>query len=156
MKQLLTLNNKLKYSFYALFKYIFANVWKLIVWTFCIFLLPTYQLIAVIIFLLIVDLITGIWKSLKTGAPITANRIGDTVTKMILYMLGIICAYTIQHYIALEAIKVMLIFATLISVREFKSIIENIETITDSKIWEYIVGQITNLLPNKKDLNDKD
>lgn len=152
MKHLLTLNDKLNYSLTALFKFIWANIWKLIIWAFTVYLLPTYELIGVVIFLLIIDLITGIWKSLKIGVPITARKLGETVTKMILYMFGIVCAYVVQHNIAQEAIKVMLIFSTLISVREFKSIIENIEIITDAKIWKYIVNQITNLLPDKKDL----
>jgi hypothetical protein len=156
MKELLTLNNKLNYSFAALFKFIGANLWKLIIWTFCIFLLPAYTLIGVVIFLLLADLCTGIWKAIKIGEAVTAKRIGDTVTKMILYMLGIICAYVVQHFIALDVIKVMLIFTTLISVREFKSIIENIEIITDSQIWRYIVNQITNLLPNNKDIDKND
>jgi len=100
-------------------------------------------------------MITGIWKALKVGEPITAAKIGLTVTKMVLYMFGIVCAYIVQHNIALEAIKVMLIFSTLISVREFKSIIENIEVITGAKIWQFIVNQITYLLPNE-DLDKKD
>lgn len=152
MKQFLTLNNKLNYTLTALFKFVWANIWKFIIWCFCVYLMPTYELIGVVIFLLIIDLITGIWKSLKIGIPITAKKLGETITKMILYMFGIVCAYVVQHNIAGDAIKVMLIFSTLISIREFKSIIENIEMITDAKIWQYIVNQITNLLPDKKDL----
>lgn len=155
MKQLLTLNHKLNYSFTALLKFIWANIWKFIVWCFAVYLLPTYELIGVVLFLLIIDMITGIWKALKIGEPITARKLGETVTKMVLYMFGIVCAYVIEHNIAFEAIKVMLIFSTLISVREFKSIIENIERITGTKIWQFIVNQVTNLLPNKE-LDNKD
>ena len=155
MKQILTLNNKLNYSLTALFKFVWANIWKFIIWCFCVYLMPTYEMIGVVLFLLIVDMITGIWKALKVGEPITAAKIGLTVTKMVLYMFGIVCAYVVQHNIALEAIKVMLIFSTLISVREFKSIIENIEVITGAKIWQFIVNQITYLLPNE-DLDKKD
>ncbi|WP_428329055.1 phage holin family protein [Mucilaginibacter sp.] len=110
-------------------------------------------MIGVVIFLLIIDMITGVWKALKTGEQVTAKKFGETITKMILYLFGIVCAYVVQHNIAGDVIKVMLIFSTLISVREFKSIVENIEIITDSKIWQFIVNQITNLLPSKNEID---
>jgi phage-related holin len=155
MNAFLTLNYKLNYSITALFKFIGANVWKLIVWTFTIFLLPTYTNIGVIIFLLIIDLITGVWKAIKTKEPVTAKKLGETVSKMILYLFGIVCSFVVQKFIALNAIPIMLIFSMLICVREYKSIIENIEIITGKKIWQFIVTQVTTLLPTDKELNDK-
>lgn len=155
MKQILTLNNKLNYSLAALLKFIWANIWKLIIWAFCVYLIPTYELIGVILLLLIIDFITGIWAAIKKGEKITAKKMGLTIDRMIVYMLGIIAAYGIQHGIAQDAIKVMMIFTTLIGVREFKSIVENIEVITGARIWSYIVSQITTLLPDK-DFDKKD
>jgi hypothetical protein len=139
----------LQTSFSALFKFIVANLWKLIIFTFCTYLLPTYEMIAVTIFLLVADMITGIWKSIKTGVPVTAQKIGVTTEKMFAYMLGIICAYVVQHNITSDLIKVMLIFTSLISFREFKSIVENIEVITNTKIWGYIVKQLGSFIPSK-------
>ncbi len=154
MKPILILN-KLNTSIAALFKFVVANLWKFIVWAFCVYLLPTYEMIGVTIFLLLLDYITGIWAAYKRGEVISAKKMGVTITKMMLYMIGIIAAYVVQHNIAGDDIKVMMVFTTLISVREFKSIIENIETITGAKIWSYIVSQITTLLPDK-DFNKKD
>lgn len=154
MKQFLTLGNKLNYSFTALLKFIVANIWKFIIWTFTVFLLPAYQYVGVIIFLLIADMITGIWKAIKNGEPVTAELIGKTITRMILWNVGILCSFLVQSVITSNAIPIMLIFSMLICVREFKSIIENIEAITNTKIWEYIVTQITTILPNHKDLDD--
>jgi hypothetical protein len=53
----------------------------------------------------------------------------------------------------------MLIFTSLISFREFKSIVENIEVITNTKIWSYTVKQLGNFIPSKglkTDSKDKD
>jgi len=133
----------------TLIKFIGANIWKLIIWAFCVYLFPTYELIGATIFLLIADFVTGIWAAYKRGEIITAKKMGATTSKMIVYLIGIISAYVVQHNIAGDVIKVMLIFTTLISIREFKSIIENIETISGAKIWSYIVGQISTLLPDK-------
>lgn len=162
MKPIYTIINIVQNSFPALLKFIVANLWKLLIFTFCTYLLPTYEMIAVTLFLLVADMITGIWKSLKTGIPVTAKKIGLTTEKMFAYMLGTICAYVVQHNITGDLIKVMLIFTSLISFREFKSIVENIEVITNTKIWSYIVKQLGSFIPTKglktdaKTKDDKD
>ncbi|TFF34378.1 phage holin family protein [Mucilaginibacter psychrotolerans] len=134
----------------ALFKFIAANFYKLIVWLFCVYLMPTYELIAVTLLLLLADMGTGIWKSIKTGVPVTAAKIGVTVEKMFAYLIGIICAYLVQHHITNDVVKVMLFFSAIISLKELKSIVENIEVITDTKIWTLLVKQIGSLMPGKK------
>lgn len=152
----LNLIQQLEYTLLALYKYISANIWKFIIWTFTVFLLPTYQFIFIILILLIIDLITGIWKSLKQGHPITSKKLGDTIKKIIWYNVAIISAYLVQHVIALEAVKLMWFLAVLISVKEFKSIIENIEIITNTKLWDFLIRHITELFPEAKDLEKKD
>ena len=152
----LNLIQKLEYTLLALYKYFSANLWKFIIWTFTVFLLPTYQFIFLILILLIIDLITGIWKSLKQGNPITSKKLGDTIKKIIWYNVAIISAYLVQHIIALEVVKLMWFLAVLISVKEFKSIIENIEVITNTKLWDFLIRHITEIFPEAKDLEKKD
>jgi len=147
--------HKLEYTILALYKYLSANLWKFVIWAFTVFFLPTYQFIVVILILLIIDLITGIWKSLKQGNPITSKKFGETIKKIVLYNVGIISAYLVQHLIALEAVKLMWFLAVLISVKEFKSIIENIEVITNTKLWDFLVRQVTEIFPNAKELEEK-
>ncbi|RFZ82004.1 hypothetical protein DYU05_15350 [Mucilaginibacter terrenus] len=157
MKTLLTIFNNLQLSYTALFKFMVSNVWKMIVWTFCIYLAPTYELIGLTVFLLCADLITGIWKSLKTGVPVTAAKIGLSVEKMIAYTFGVVCTYAVQHGITNDAIKVMLFYSGIVSLKELKSIIENIEIITGTSIWGVLSKQIGNLMPGKKlDKEDKE
>ena len=155
MKQIFTIINSLQYSFYALIKFIGANVWKLIIYTFSVYLLPTYEMIALTFFLLLADMVTGIWKSLKTDVPVTAAKMNLTVEKMLAYMIGILCAYGVQHHITNDLVKVMLIFTSVISFKELKSVVENVESITDTKIWSYISNQITAILPGKKNIDKK-
>jgi|GEM_PF-3173632 len=155
MKPIYTLLTIVQNTLPALLKFIWANLWKLILFVFCTYLLPTYEMIAVTLFLLVADMITGIWKSFKTGVPVTAKKIGVTTEKMFAYMLGIICAYVVQHNITGDLIKVMLIFTSLISFREFKSIVENIEVITNTKIWSYIVKQLGSFIPSKAIKNNQ-
>jgi len=142
MKSIITLNNKLEYSLSALFKFLLTNIEKFTIWSFTIYLVPTYEMIGVIQFLLVIDFITGIWKCIKTKEPITSKRMADSITKVILYALGVIVMYVLQHHIAKDLVNIMFLFAALICTRETKSIIENIELITDTKIWFFIKEHI--------------
>ncbi len=150
MKPFLTILYGVKYSFSALFKFIAAHFWKIVVYTFCTYLLPTYEMIGLTFFLLLADMVTGIWKSIKTDVPVTAAKMNITVEKMVAYMIGILCAYGVQHHITNDLVKVMLIFTSVISFKELKSVIENVEVITNTKIWNMIVDQISAVLPKKK------
>ncbi|WP_121811004.1 phage holin family protein [Mucilaginibacter kameinonensis] len=155
MKPILTLIYGFLQSFPALLKFIWANLAKLVIWTFCVYLLPTYELISLTLFLLAADMITGIWKSLKTGVPITAAKIGLTGEKMVGYVIGLIGCYSVQHVITHDLVKVMLFYCGIISLKELKSIIENIEVITNTPIWGELIKQVGSLFP-KKDKKDNE
>lgn len=150
MRNILTLNNKLDYSFYVLWNFIFDNVQKFLLWTCAIYLIPTYEMIGVIQFLLTIDFITGIWKAKKLNEVLTSKRMGDSITKVILYAIGIIVMYVLQHHIGRDLINVMFLFAALVCTRETKSIVENIEIITDTKIWFIIKEQVLSIVKKVK------
>jgi phage-related holin len=153
MKNIITLNNKLDYSVAALLKFLFSNMEKFLIWAFTIYLVPTYEMISVIQFLLIIDFVTGIWKSLKINQPITSKRMADSITKVVLYALGVIVMYVLQHHIAKDLVNIMFLFAALICTRETKSIVENIELITNTKIWFFIKEQVLSITKKIKTEN---
>lgn len=133
--------------------YVIHNLHNFILWAFTVYLVPTYEMIAVILFLLIIDLLTGIWKAKKINQPVTLKRFGDSLGKIILYALGIVVTYVLQHHIAKDLIDIMFLFGALVCTRETKSIIENIETITNTKIWFYIKDHILSLTNKIKNDN---
>lgn len=153
MKNILTLNDKLDYSLYALWNFILANVQKFLIWACTIYLVPTYEMIGVIQFLLAIDFVTGIWKAKKSNEVLTSKRMADSITKVILYAVGVVVMYVLQHHIAKDLVNVMFLFAALVCTRETKSIIENIEIITNTKIWFFIKEQVLSI--TKKIKNEK-
>ena len=153
MKNILTLNDKLDYSLLSLWNFILANVQKFLIWACTIYLVPTYEMIGVIQFLLTIDFITGIWKAKKSNEVLTSKRMADSITKVILYAVGVIVMYVLQHHIAKDVINVMFLFAALVCTRETKSIIVNIEVITNTKIWFFIKDQIISLVKKIKTEN---
>jgi len=107
------------------------------------------------IFMVVVDFITGLWKAIKSHEVITSKRMGDTIEKMVLYLIGIITSFVLQSHIGIEAVKIMWVFGTLIITREYLSIIENIEILTGTKILKVITTYIAKLFPeHKEEKND--
>lgn len=94
----------------------------------------------------ICDTITGIIAAKKRGEIITSYGLRRTTEKMILYFIAIMLAEGIRITF-IENVDVAYFVAFVIAVTEFKSNIENIESITHIKLWEAISER---LLPKKK------
>lgn len=116
-----------------------------------VYLSPTYEMVFTISFFMLSNLATGIIKTIKTKGvnSVSVNRIVDSLFKLILYVFGLIVLYVLQHHIGKDLINFVYIYATTVSIREVKSIIENIETITKTKIW-YFIKQYVYELKNLK------
>lgn len=125
--------------------FVVSNVHSFTLWAFTVYLVPTYEMISVIQFLLVIDFITGIWKSRKINQTITSKRMSDSIAKFVLYGLGVIVTYVLQHHIAKDLVNIMFLFGGLVCTRETKSIIENIEIITNTKIWFYIKDHVLSI-----------
>lgn len=99
--------------------------------------------------MVIIDFITGIWKAIKTKEKVTSKKLGNTIEKMVLYMIGIIASYVLQDHIGVEIIKLTWVFVTLIITREYLSIIENIEILTGTKLLFVIKKYILKIIPDE-------
>ena len=149
MIKYLTLRNKLDYSLEALWNAFIAHFWTLMCWAVGTYLMPVHSMVLVMLFMVIVDFITGIWKSLKSGERIQSKRMAETVEKMVLYMIGIIVSFVLEKQIGIDGLRVVWVFVTIINTREYLSIVENIETITGTKILINISKYLQKVLPGK-------
>ncbi|CAA0172007.1 phage holin family protein [Tenacibaculum maritimum] len=85
---------------------------------------PLNGVLTTIVFLIIVDFITGSYAALKHKAPICSLRIGHTISKFFIYNLVIISAYFLEKHIVNE-VPFLKIIAGFIAITEIKSILEN-------------------------------
>ncbi len=150
LMNLFTLGNKIEYTLSAFNNFMLKNFWVFVCWIFGTYLLPVHSVIYIMVFMVSIDMLTGLWKARKKHEEITSKKLGDTIEKMILYMIGIITSYVLQQHIGIEIIKPLWVFGTLIITREYVSIIENIEAITGTKLVAVIRNQINRLLPNSE------
>lgn len=100
---------------------------KFIFWMLTL-LSPINGIMITMIFLIIVDFITGSYASFKKSVPIRGSRIAHTVSKFFIYNLVILAAYFLEKHIVSE-VPFLKIIAGFIAIAEIKSILENYNTI---------------------------
>ena len=85
---------------------------------------PVSGVMITMVFLIIVDFITGAYASIKNRVPIRSRRIGHTISKFFIYNLVILAAFFLEEYIVNE-VPFLKIIAGFIAITEIKSILEN-------------------------------
>ena len=90
-----------------------------------------------IIFLILIDTLTGVWASLKMNDLITSRRAGRIISKLLLYPISIIVAKVAQLYLT-PSIPWIQVVSGIIAIVEVKSIFENISIILGYDLWNRI------------------
>ena len=125
------------------------------------FFLPISGILFLIGFAILVDTLTGIWKSKKLGVPITSRKLSAIVSKLFLYEVAVIGFYLIDYYILNDIIltffSVPLMLTKILSLVlcsiEVISISENYKAVKGIDIW----SAFKNLLQRSKEIkNDID
>jgi len=97
---------------------------------------PVVPLLLTIGALIIIDFIVGVFRAFKMKEPITSRKMGNTVSKMLLYQLTILSLFIFETYILQGLLPVTKIGAGMISVTELKSIDESVEKMTGMGVWK--------------------
>ena len=125
------------------------------------FFLPISGILFLIGFAILLDTLTGIWKSKKLGLPITSRKLSAIVSKLFLYEVAVIGFYLIDYYILnaiiLTFFSVPLMLTKILSLVlcsiECISINENIKAVNGLDIW----SSFKQLLQRSKEIkNDID
>lgn len=103
---------------------------------------PVTPLLLTIGALIIIDFIVGVFRAFKMKEPITSRKMGNTISKMLLYQLTILSLFLFETYILQGLLPVTKIGAGMISVTELKSIDESVEKMTGIGIWKKLVKVI--------------
>ena len=125
------------------------------------FFLPISGILFLIGFAIVVDTLTGIWKSKKLGIPITSRKLSAIISKLLLYEVAVIGFYLIDYWILndiiLKFFSVPLMLTKILSLTlvslETLSISENYKAVKGIDIW----SAFKNLLQRSKEIkNDID
>lgn len=102
---------------------------KILGWI-AVFLTPVWEILFAVGALLMTDLITGIWASMKEKKKIKSSRLRESVTKSASYLIAISAAYVTQTFLIHDALPIIHITSGLIGVTEILSIYENLSRIS--------------------------
>ncbi len=104
---------------------------------------PIKATLATVLVLVVVDLITGIWASVKNKQPITSGGLKRSVGKLAVYESVLCLAFLVHQYLTGDSFPADKIVAAMIGLVELKSCIENLEAITGEPILKVLIDKIT-------------
>ena len=103
------------------------------------FFLPITGILFLIGFSIVIDTITGIWKSKKLGVPITSRKLSAIISKLMLYEIAVILFYLIDRFI-LNDIILTFFSVPLMLTKILALVFVSIETISISENYKAVKG----------------
>ena len=131
------------------------------------FFLPISGILILIGLSVILDTLTGVWKSRKLGAPITSRKLSSVISKILLYEVTVMLFYLIDYYIlndivltffSVELMTTKILALVLVSI-EVISINENYKAVKNIDLWESLknlFARAKEVTQDFKNINEKD
>jgi hypothetical protein len=125
------------------------------------FFLPISGILFLIGFAILVDTLTGLWKSKKLKIKITSRKLSAIISKLFLYELAVIGFYLIDFWILNDIVKqffsvplmlTKILSLVLVSI-EVMSINENYKAVKGIDIWQAMKSLFARAKEIKNDIN---
>lgn len=105
-------------------------------------LAPAQPLIFSVGFLVIADLITGIWAAYKMGKKIKSAAMRRTVSKMAVFQVAVISGFLVETYMLENFMPISKIVASVIGLVELTSILENANKILGQDLFKLVISKL--------------
>lgn len=113
-------------------------------------LMPIRSFVAITLFLVVADLVTGIQAARKRQEVIHSRGFRRTILKFTMYCTAIISAHGIEQ-VYFPAFPMVFSISAYVAISEFWSILENVGTVTGVSVLESVRGYMTGIIqPRKK------
>lgn len=103
---------------------------------------PIQAILCAVVFLIFVDLITGIVAAKKRGETIKSSAMRRTVSKILIYELAIMAGFICETYLIGGMIPISKLVAGVIGMVEIKSIFENCDVINGEPILKKLIEKL--------------
>lgn len=113
---------------------------------------PIHATMLALGFLVVVDLVLGIWVARKSGVPITSAGLRRTLVKLVLFQVGLVTAFIVETYLAKGVFPIVQTFSAMVSISELVSVFENINKISGVNV----LGKLIESLRSKNDSKNQD
>lgn len=89
-----------------------------------------------------IDMVFGVWASMKRGEPLTSHKMRRTIVKIFVYESAIVLGWVVGHYIGADLLPLARMVAIAIGMVEFKSCLENLNVISGSDVLRAAIDKI--------------
>ena len=113
--------------------------WAALIGTIMTFFMPIWGLLFLIGFAIVLDTITGIWKSRKNKVPFSSRLFSSIASKMALYEITVILFYFIDYFI-LNGIVIKFFSVDLLLTKIVALILVSIEVISINENYKAVRG----------------
>lgn len=104
---------------------------------------PIFPLMLTVGLLIAVDTAFGVWAAFKRGEKLSSKGVSRLVTKMCVYQTVIVTLFFYEKYITGDLLPIMRTAATMLSVVEVISIMENAGIIIDKPVFKFLVEKLS-------------
>ena len=138
-----------------------ANWFKLLA-VISTFLMPISGLLFLVGFVILLDTVTGVWKSYKNKVKITSRGLSAIISKMLLYEVTVIMFYMIDKFIlnsiilqffSVELLLTKVLALILVSI-EVMSINENYKAVKGLDLWQAMKNLFSRAKDIKKEVDE--
>jgi len=105
-------------------------------------LTPVAPIIYTLTFVIFCDFIFGLYRAYKAKEDITSRKMAQTLPKLFLYNLIIICLFLVDKYVIQTGIGLEKIACSLMVMIELKSCDESFKTIFGYSLWNRLLDSI--------------
>lgn len=128
------------------------NIFKVCFIAVLSFIEPIQAIIFLVFGMTIIDLITGIWASIKTGKKIESRIMRRSVVKILAYEIAILSAYWAEAVFFPGSIILTKIVASATVLIEFSSLMENLTKITGIPVFMKIYEMFATYFNRNKEV----
>jgi hypothetical protein len=105
-------------------------------------LAPVHAVLISVGVLVAADLVTGVWAAIKRGEEIKSSKLRNSVSKLFIYQIALISGFLMQQYLLDDMIPIVKIMGGLVGLVEFKSILENANSITGTDLFKLVIQKL--------------
>jgi len=126
------------------------------------FLMPISGLLFLVGFVIVLDTVTGIWKSYKNKVKITSRGLSAIISKMLLYEVTVVLFYMIDTFIlnniilqffSVDLLLTKVLALILVSI-EVMSINENYKAVKGLDLWQAMKNLFARAKEIKQDIDE--
>lgn len=106
---------------------------------------PLQSTLVALLFLVIMDTITGLWAAFVTNTPISSRKLSRTIVKTLVYLLTVCIVHVANKYLLAAGpflVPLDSLITSFIALTELKSILENLQKIQRQPLLQFIIDRV--------------